>query len=212
MRILLFACYSSIAVTDDALVLAARGYDVVTWFDLHMPDYRLNRDMPATDAQARQNMAVELLENTQAVLHPEATAEQKQFAAYLCRLFGASMVRMEDLPFNPPAVKGEAWDALNMLDEVEHPTDPERIRFETPVPKAYRGAITSEPIRAGHVVIIRVQGEASLGRRLLNMLRSVERRANALLGDALKNPMVRHQRTPIPYVLDTSPPLMTAEG
>jgi hypothetical protein len=210
MRILLFACYSSIAVKDDALMLDARGYDVVTWFDLHQKGYRLNRNMPASDAQGRQNMAVELLENTQAVMHPEATPEQVQLISTMCRAFGCGLVRMEDLPFCACDASGERMDALNMLDAVEREADTARIRFQTPEPKAYRTVnevLAQYP--AGSVVILEHVERRTMWRQLWNTLCTLERRANALLGDALKNPMVREQHRPMPYVLDTSPPLVT---
>lgn len=213
MRIILLAPYASLVAKEDALVLEARGYDVATWFDLHQPSYRLNRNMPASEYHVRQNLTIELLEGAVPVLHTEVPPSTMALVAALCTIHGKPVLAMDDLDTCAVSMNGERIDAANILDTLPcalaellaAAKTAEQPRRGTVPPRPYKGdALPPRDARPGDRVEMPVK-KASFWTKL----RHAEARVNRWLGDGLKNPQTRGQRHIYTYTLDTSPPPVT---
>lgn len=115
MRVILIAPYSSLDADQDAELLRVRGFDALTYFQLHEPGYVHNRGMVPTHKQVHTALALELLEGAVAVLHPECAERPPAVlpkVAQLCLALGVPLVPLEALPAAPP-----------VSDEVLHACD-----------------------------------------------------------------------------------------
>lgn len=119
MRLLLLASFASIDSDGSAHALRARGYEAVSFYELHMPDYHGNGGRTPSDLQARRNMGCELLENAVAVIHPETDLELLTEIQGVCKGLRVPMVRYADVPFTP-STSTEWVDAANCVNEPAH--------------------------------------------------------------------------------------------
>lgn len=145
-RLVLLANFSSMDVEDSAVALMARGYDPVTYFELHKPTYQYNVGKPASTAIAHRWMFLELTEGALLVIHPDLDPALLQEMVAMCRTLGLPVARMADLKYTGPMSQEEV-DAVNMIDaprtQLLHDGRVERkglyvVRPEQPAPVQYR--------------------------------------------------------------------------
>lgn len=174
MRLILISDFSSIAAKEDATVLSARGYEVVTYFELHHPFYPANGGRPANEHGAHANLVQELLERSLIAVHPDCEPFLLQQVAAVCRFIGRKLIRMDQLPHWAPDRNDRSWlEALPCLAAFT-PEQEERRSFTTN---------TAVPERAGKPRARVVLAYARLQQHL--------RRIDNWIGDGLKNPMTR---------------------
>jgi hypothetical protein len=189
MRLVLISDFSSYAVKEDATVLSARGYDVVTYFDLHHPCYAANGGRPADAHGAHANLVLELMERSLIAVHPDCEPFLLQQVAAVCRFIGRKLIRMDQLPHWAPAKNDRSWlGPLPCLAAFTPEEEERRIctRASTAPVSAKRGRM------------------ATAYSRLLSRIN----RLDAWIGDGLKNLMTREQqrlkRYAEPNVLSTT--------
>lgn len=122
MRLFLLASFTSMHADAAAYALRARGYGVVSYYDVHMPGYATNAGRVPSDQEARRNMGCELLENALCVVHPDTDLDLLQEVQAVCRALRMPMVRYADVPLTPTdstewvdACNGVHEDALALL-------------------------------------------------------------------------------------------------
>lgn len=219
MRLLLIASFSAAHIDDDAIVLRARGYDVVTYFELHTRSYKHNHGQAKHTYGAHVNVLLELVnEGATLAIHPSTDPALVQEIAALCRFLGIKLIRMADLPLIAPCQGDRQWkEALTCL-AARSPEEEERglvtgaphgttnVEGYAPGATAQLEVATAAPARTTWQLRERL---VALHRRCSDALRA----ADAFIGDGLKNPMTRSQRIdPLPreYRMPDAP--LTATG
>lgn len=150
----------------DGVLMQARGYDVRTVRDAHQ--VLREQDFAMNARNLRWAMSHVMMMCHFHVLHHEIEANDAVRVVNHVRALGGHVVHQDDLAFTSALMTREMLDAYDLAGDDLTPTG--RVR----------GAV--------------LNALRELGGRTLNYLSHLQRRADAVLGTSLKNPMVREQQ------------------
>lgn len=116
MKLLLLANFTSLESEESAASLAARQWDVLTYYKLHHPSYIGNNGRTPTQDMAHRWAGVEMVEGRVVVVHPDLNVDLLREVQGACRFLRVPMVRLADVPFL--STEDREWvDAHNCVHE-----------------------------------------------------------------------------------------------
>jgi hypothetical protein len=151
---------------DAAVLLEARGYTVKTVVDAHQ--LLRENEFAFTARNIRWGTSHVMMMCHFNVLHPEMEAVDAIRTIAHARCLGAHCIHMDELAFTSALMTQERLDGYDLA-----------------------GELVEEPTRVRRALLCALR---EWGTKAMDTLQHWHRKADAMLGDSLKNPMVREQQ------------------